>query len=334
MPGEIQLSEHQIQIANIQLDTISKNVFADRTVLAATINFNEKNVKVLSSRISGRIDKLYYKNIGDYIAKGAKIYELYSEELNNAKQQYLLLMEKRKTLGNTIVDFDQLLQSSKAKLFFWGMSQQQISSLEQRGSSSLTTTFYSTASGYLTTLDIDEGNYVAQGGLIMHLANLESVWAEAQVFSSQLSQLNPKAEVNVQIPELPNKLIKGHIDFINPEINTQTRINLVRVNLSNPTGQLKPGMAAYIELSNHQVASLSLPLEAVIRTSNMSHVWVMTNNNKFKLLQVQTGTESGNKIEIINGLKQGDAVVVSGAYLLNSEYLLRNGGNSMEGMKM
>ena len=334
IPGEMQLSEEQIQLANIQLQIISKSVFSDRTVLAGSINFNEKNVNVVSSRISGRIDKLYYKNIGDYIPKGSKIYELYSEELNNAKQQYLLLKEKRKTLGNTIVDFDQLLGSSKTKLVFWGMSEEQITSLGQRENSSMTTSFYSNESGYLTALDITEGNYIPQGGLIMHLANLENVWAEAQVFTSQLSQLNPKSEVRVQIPEINNQMITGRIDFISPEINPQTRINLVRVTLPNPTGKLKPGMAAYIELSNHQAASLSLPIEAVIRTSSMSHVWVMTGNNKFKLQQVQTGTESGNKIEIVNGLKQGDAVVITGAYLLNSEYLLRNGGNSMEGMKM
>jgi membrane fusion protein, copper/silver efflux system len=130
--------------------------------------------------ILGRIDRLYYKNIGDFVPKGAKLYEIYSEELNSAKQEYLLLLQKKKELGTAVMVYDQLLQSAKTKLLHWGMTEGQVNSLEQSSQSSITTTFYSTASGYITALDITEGAYVMQGGLIVHLANMGNVWAEAQ----------------------------------------------------------------------------------------------------------------------------------------------------------
>jgi membrane fusion protein, copper/silver efflux system len=333
LPNEIELSEEQIQLGNIHVDTIGKNIFGNQMVLTGTINFNENNINTVSSRVMGRIDRLYYKNIGDFVPKGAKLYEIYSEELNSAKQEYLLLLQKKKELGTAVIDYDQLLRSAKTKLLLWGMTEGQVNSLEQSAQSSITTTFYSTASGYITALDVTEGSYIMQGGLIVHLANMGNVWAEAQVYTTQLSQISRNAEVKVQIPEL-GKEVKGKVEFVNPEINAQTRFNLVRVNVPNPGNQLKPGMPVYIVLYNHQTTSLSLPADAVIRTNNMALVWIMIGKNKFKHQQVQTGAENGNNIEIVQGLKQGDAVVVSGAYLLNSEFVLRNGGNSMEGMKM
>ena len=333
LPNQIELSEEQIQLGNIQVDTIGKSIFGNQMVVPGTINFNENNINTVSARVGGRIDRLYYKNIGDFVPKGAKLYEIYSEELNSAKQEYLLLLQKRKELGNAVVDYEQLLRSARTKLLLWGMTEGQVNALEQTGKSSITTSFYSTASGYITALDVTEGDYTMQEGLVVHLASMGNVWAEAQVYTTQLSQMARNAFVKVQIPEL-GKEVAGQVEFVNPEINTQTRFNLVRVNVPNPGNQLKPGMPVYIVMANNQKATLSLPIDAVIRTNNMAHVWIMIGKNKFKHQQVQTGSESGNNIEIIQGLKQGDAVVVTGAYLLNSEFVLRNGGNSMEGMKM
>jgi Cu(I)/Ag(I) efflux system membrane fusion protein len=166
------------------------------------------------------------------------------------------------------------------------------------------------------------------------LANTSSVWIETQAYSSQLAQINRSAAVTVQIPEWSNKKITGTIEFTSPEINPQTRINLLRVNIPNPDNGLKPGMSAYVFLNSDQKNTVALPIDAVMRNGKLAYVWIKSGNNKFKMQSVTIGAESGNQIEITSGLKAGNVVVTSGAYLLNSEYLLRNGGNSMEGMKM
>jgi len=327
MLNEIELSDQQIKLGNIQADTIGNIGFGSSTVLTGTVSFNEKNIETISSRVKGRIEKLFFKNVGDFVSKGAKVYELYSEELNSAKQEYILLLQRRGTLSNTVINFNQLLEAARHKLLLWGMTAGQITALEQSRKASYTTAFYSPASGYITQLNVTEGDYTMEGQSMLRLANTSSVWIETQVYSSQLSQINRSSAVTVQIPQLGNKKIDGKIEFASPEINPQTRINLLRVIIPNPGNQLKAGMSAYVYLNRDQKNTVALPIDAVMRNGKLAYVWIKTGNNKFKMQSVTTGAESGNQIEITSGLKAGDVVVTSGAYLLNSEYLLRNGGN-------
>jgi Cu(I)/Ag(I) efflux system membrane fusion protein len=329
---ELQLSEQQIQLGNIQTDTIRNGTIGDQLVLTATLNFDQMKASSVSSRVMGRVEKLYYKNLGDYVTKGSALYDLYSEELNNAKQEYLLALDKRKTFVNeTVIDFDQLIQSAKNKLLLWGLNEKQINELATTKKATPTTTFYSTAGGYITQLDVREGDYVMEGGTIVKLADLSSLWAEAQVYTSQLAGVNRNSVATVQLPDFDNKEIKGHIEFVNPEINPDTRINLIRVSIRNPGNQLKPGMPAYVVLKSPQRQTLTLPIDAVIRDGKGATVWIQAGKNTFKSVMVQTGLESNDRIEIKSGLKSGDVVVLTGAYLLHSEYVFKKGADPMAG---
>ena len=166
------------------------------------------------------------------------------------------------------------------------------------------------------------------------IADLSTLWAEAQVYTSQLSQIDHNSRVFVQYPDLPGKQTSGKIEFTNPEINAQTRINLLRVSIPNPQILLKPGMPAYITIKGKQVNTLSLPSSAVLRTGAGVSVWVQTGDRSFKSKMVKIGLENGDRVQINSGLKPGDIVVISGAYLLNSEFLFKNGATPMDGMKM
>ena len=332
---EILLSEQQIQLGNIRTDTIRNGTIGDQLLLTATLNFDQMKASSVSSRVMGRVEKLYFRNLGDYVKKGSALYELYSEELNNAKQEYLLMLDKKKVFATeTIIDFDQLLQSAENKLLLWGMTQGQIQELAKNKKATPTTTFYSTAAGYITTLDIREGDYVMEGGTIVKLADLSSLWAEAQVYTSQMAAIDRNSIATVQLPDFDSREIKGRIEFVNPEINPDTRINLIRVSIPNPGNQLKPGMPAYVLLKSPQRKTLSLPIDAVIRDGKGATVWIQTADKTFKSVMVQTGLDSDDRIEIKAGLSIGDIVVIRGAYLLNSEYIFKKGANPMEGMKM
>lgn len=332
-PDEIQLSDQQVQLGNIYVDTIGKGVIGSETVLTATLNYDQQKLSSVSSRVMGRVERLYHKNIGGYIQKGEPLMEVYSEELNNAKQEYLLALERRKVLDNSLIDFDQVIKSAKTKLLLWGMSQGQINALERRDKARLTTTVYSNESGYITELNLQEGEYVNEGGTIVQLADLSTLWAEAQVYTSQFSQLNSNGVLTVQLPGI-GKEIRGKLEFVNPEINPEQRLNLMRVTIPNSNNELKPGMSAYVILKGRQQNALSLPIDAVIRDGKGASVWVQTGKNTFKNKMVTLGMESGDKIEITYGLSPGEAVVTRGAYLINSEYVFKNGSSPMEGMKM
>ncbi|MEO6583066.1 MAG: efflux RND transporter periplasmic adaptor subunit [Ferruginibacter sp.] len=335
MVSDLELSEQQIRLGNIKVDTIGKTGFGNSVVLTGTIAFNEKNIETVSARVRGRIERLYYKNVGDYVPTGAKIYELYSEQLNSAKQEYILLLQQRKSIGKSVINYNQLLSSARHKLLLWGMTAGQVNALTANGRAAYVTAFYSPAGGYITQSNGTEGAYVMEGQSIMRLANTSTVWVETQAYSSQLAGINRNASVTVQVPQLGDKKLEGKIEFASPEINQRTRINLLRVSIPNPGNQLKPGMPAYIYVNGTvENDAIALPANAVMHTNKTAFVWVQTGANKFSMQTVVTGAENGNEIEIKQGLKPNSAVVVSGAYLLNSEYLLRNGSSSMEGMKM
>lgn len=331
---EIMLNDEQIRLGNIQTDTIRNGMIGDKVILTATLNTDESKVNSINARIMGRIDRLYFKNMGDYVSRGAHLYDLYSEELNNAKQEYIVAIEKQQSLDNSIIDFNRLVQSARMKLLLWGMSEAQVNELGKSKKSSPLTSFYSNESGFITELPVMEGQYVSEGSTIVKLANLSSLWAEAQVYTSQLSAIDLKGTATVQFPDIPGKEWKGKIEFANPEIVSDSRLNLVRVSIPNPNGLLKPGMPAYVSIKSKELNTLTLPSDAVLRDGKMNVVWVQSGKNSYKMKMVQTGLESGDRLEIKSGLQNGDVVVTRGAYLLNSEFVFKKGGNTMGGMDM
>lgn len=330
----VQLTELQMQLGDILIDTIKNGSLGNEIVLTATLNVDQRKINSVSAKVMGRIERLYFKNIGDYINKGDKLFEIYSEELNNAKQEYVLALTKQKILGNSIVDFTILIESAKNKLLLWGLSKNQIQQLASEKTVSTRTAFYSPVSGNISALEISEGEYVMEGKSILSIVDLSTLWAEAQVYTSQLSLIDNNAVADVQFPDLPGKETIGKIEFVNPEINSQTRINLIRIGIANPGHLLKPGMPAYIILKRAKESGLSLPSNAVLRTSTGASVWLQTGQYSFKSRMVKIGAEDGDRVRIISGLQSGDRIVIKGAYLLNSEYIFKKGANPMEGMKM
>ena len=152
--NELQLSPEQMQLGNIHADTIGKEFIGNQVTLTGTVTFDETKVNDVSARVGGRIEKLYFKKIGDYVSKGSPLYEIYSEELNTAKQEYLLAKQKKATLGNSLVNFDDIIEAAKNKLLLWGMTEQQIKNLNEGTLANTKTTFYFILSGYITQLNV------------------------------------------------------------------------------------------------------------------------------------------------------------------------------------
>jgi len=330
----IVLSDQQVQLGNIQVDTVAGGSMGNKVTLTATLNVDETRSASVNARIAGRIEKLYFKSVGDHVHKGDKLYDLYSEELNNAKQEFLLALERQRTLDNSVIDFKQLIEAARNKLQLWGMRETQIDELARTKKTSAVTTFYSPAAGVIMSLEGHEGDFLAQGATVLRLSDLSALWVEAQVYTSQLPALDRGAVAMIRLPDLPGKEWTGKVEFVNPEINPDTRINLIRIQLPNAGGLLKPGMAAYVTLVSHASHSLTLPQEAVIRGGSGDVVWVQVEHNTYRSVMVETGLEDGDRVEIKSGLNAGDVVVTSGAYLLNSEYVFRHGADPMAGMDM
>jgi Cu(I)/Ag(I) efflux system membrane fusion protein len=278
----------------------------------------------------GRIDKLYYKIEGEQVAKGSKFMDLFSEELNAARQEYLLLLEKKSVLGNTVVNYDQLISAARNKLLLWGLNDAQLNELSRTKHATSLVSFYSDKGGVIASIAAREGEYIMQGAPVLKITSLARVWVELQSYITESSPFTKGSKLEVRVPGI-EKSFYGVVEFQNPEINTGSRVNSMRLSIENHNGLLKPGMPAYVRAVDQQAGKLVLPSAAVIRERGMDLVWIASGDHKFRSRMVKLGEESSDVVQILDGLQEGDKVVTSGAWLLNSEYTLRNGKGVMAG---
>jgi membrane fusion protein, copper/silver efflux system len=331
---ELHLSDQQIQLGNIIVDSLRERTLGDEFLITGIVTVDQTKATSVASRVMGRIEKLYFKNIGETVEKGEILYEIFSEELNIAIRELQLTVEKINTLKNDQVDMQTILESSRARLSLYGLSDTQIKELEKTKDPGNTVKIHSPVSGIITAVNAKEGDYIMEGATVLHLADLTSLWVEGQVYSDYLNFIKNGLVGRVTLPGYPEFEYESSISFINPELNPASKINLVRIQIPNARQQIKPGVQAYINVLTNEIKSIALPTDAVILDGKGATVWIQTGKNMFKSKMVKTGLEANGYTQITGGLQKGDRVVVSGAYLLNSEYIFQKGTNPMEGHDM
>ncbi len=332
--NELHLSDQQIQLGNITVDSLKNHLVGEEIILAGTVGTNQNSLIAISSRVMGRIEKLYFKSTGARVTKGTPLYEIYSDDLNLAIREMMLAAEKKRTLRSNEIDIEKILRSAKNKLQLYGLTEDQIQRIEMSGKPPYTIPILSKADGVIYSIDAKDGGYLMEGSDVMHLANYSTVWVEAQVYSDYLDEIRKGMLATVIIPALSDRQFTGKVSFMNPELNTDSKINSIRIEIANSSNDIIPGTQAYVKILANQESVLSLPKDAVIKVGGGSTIWVKTGHNTFKSVMVHTGLEGNGYIQILHGLNEGDLVVVTGAYLLNSEYNFKKGANPMEGHDM
>lgn len=337
-PAEIieglKLSDQQMQLGHILTDSITEHLLGDEVILTGVLKPDQNKLTTVSSRVMGRIEKLYFKNNGEEIRQGQPIYDIYSDDLNLAVKELKLAIEKKKSLKSEVVDMEKIIESSRNRLLLYGLSPKQIQDIEINEIFSNTITMLSPVSGIITSNDIREGDYGMEGASIYHIADLSSLWAEVQVYPDNLPKITENMNATIYVPGIPGFQKAGKVAFINPELNPSSKINSIRIEISNKEAKLKPGMQINVSILLNKTKKLALPTDAIILDGSGASVWVKTGYNQFKSVMVKTGIETNEYTEIVSGLKHGDIVVTSGAYLLSSEYLFNKGSNPMEGHDM
>lgn len=332
--NEISLSKQQIQLGNISTQTISETQNSLEQNYTGVLTINQEKIKTISARAMGRIEKLYFKTVGDYIAKNQAVYQLYSEDIAIAKQDYFTAYKQLAMPGDFGKNARNMLNAAKQKLLFFGLTNAQIESLKTVTAISPYTIFYSTTSGTISEISTTEGSYAMEGSSIIKLADLNSLWLETQVNVNYAKNLKIGQKAQITFTDYPDKTINAQVSFINPEINPDTRLLLIRLEIPNPNLQLKPEMQAMAKLMQSNLKGLYVPIDAVIREENASYIWVEKRPGVFESLMVETGIEANGMIQIKSEIDSTKKVVITGAYGINSEYIFRKGSNPMEGMKM
>jgi Cu(I)/Ag(I) efflux system membrane fusion protein len=282
----------------------------------------------------GRVEKLHFKNIGERVQVGEPLYALYSEELNSAVSELLIARDLAKRNSPSVVDPGRLDRLARNKLLAYGLTEAQVKELSTAVQAPFIIEFLSPTSGVITELPVRQGENLMQGAAIMKVASLSTLWVEAQVYPSDRSRIRIGAECSVTLPALPDTVITARLAFSNPELDPASIVSLIRANVPNTGGLLQPGMQAFLHLPMSAVKTLALPTDAVLHDGKGATVWIATDSRHFKVVMVTTGIEAGGFTQITKGINAGDQVVISGAYLLNSEFKFRQGTDPMAGMKM
>jgi len=326
--NELILSDSQIQLANVRTMPISSSSFSTSKVLNGRLIIDPERTTIVSSRYSGRVERLYVRETGIKIKKGQPLFQIYSEELQTLQQDYLLQLKQLAAFPNEKI-YSTMRNAAKNKLLLFGMSELQIKSLNLGSKISPLLTVFSSESGTVTELGLTEGQYVAEGTQVLKLENFDQLWLEMDVYPSEIADIKIGTKVKALVNGIGNEEQTLEIDFISPQIDPSSQILKARAPIKN-SGNFQAGMQVSVFLPVSEINdALSLPMDAVVRDERGTHVWVKTGKNTFSPRIVQTGSENENQIIILSGLEGVKEVVISGAYLLSSEFLLKKGLDPM-----
>jgi len=301
------------------------------SVLNGRLVVNPQQSNYISARIPGRVEQLYVKETGVPIRKGQPLYQIYSEQLATLQQEYLMALAQQKQFAGDKLE-QQLVVAVKQKLLLYGQTEAQLQKLAKTQQKSPFVTVYATQNGVIAELSITQGQYVAEGSPIMRLEGYDQLWVEADLYPNETKTIKQGQKLKVIVNGWEDKPQWMTVDFINPALQAGTQLTQIRGSITNPNGQWRPGLQVQVLLTEEQQNNkeLILPIDAIIRDGKGQHVWVKTGKDSFEPKAVTIGTADENKVTIKSGLSAGEEVVITGAYLLYSEYVLKRGKHPLD----
>jgi len=314
-----------VRLGNVQRKTLIKYI---RTV--GNITFDETKIFTVNTKFNGWIEKLYVNFVGENVKKGQPLFGLYSPEIVTAQEEYLLALNQYSRLSNSSYPrvregARRLLEASHTRLRYWDLTDKQIERIGKSGKVQKILTIYSPASGVVTKKDAFKGHYVKEGEHQYSIVDLSTVWVDVDVYEYELPWVRKGMAADMELAYIPGKRFKGRVLFIYPYLEPKTRTAKLRLSFPNPGHQLKPGMYANIYLKSVIAKnSLVIPQEAVIDSGVRKIVFVSIGKGKFQPRQVNIGLEGNeNEFQVLEGLNEGEEIVLSAQFMLDSESRLR-----------
>ena len=314
---QFKLTANAMALANIQTTLVGNGSIENGIIkLSGKIAENEEANAVQVSYFSGRIERLNISFTGEDVRKGQLLATIYSPELYAAQQELI-------TASSLKESQPALYKAVRNKLKLWKLSENQINQIETSGKVIENFPVYATVSGTVTEKLVEQGDYIKQGQPLLKIANLNTVWANFDVYENQIEQFKKGQEVKVITNAYPNKTFKGTVDFIDPVLNTKTRTVDLRVVLNNKEAIFKPGMFVSAEIESDKINSnevITVPSSAVLWTGERSVVYIKSNPNEpvFELKEVTLGNKIGDNYEVLDGLSSGNEIVTNGTFTVDA----------------
>jgi Cu(I)/Ag(I) efflux system membrane fusion protein len=311
--GSVAISSQTTQNLGIRMEKVSNRSFGESLSAVGRIEPDERRFYAVQTRIPGFVERLSVRAVGDPVSKGQKIAEIYAPELLAAQQEYLALLAL-----NNIDNDGSLKEAARSRLKLLGMSEGEVVAISKTGKTSPRFGVYAPASGVLTELGVREGGQLMAGSSLMQISDLSQVWLIAEVPERDAARLKPGLAAEVQLQSLPGEVFKGKVGYLYPMLNDASRTLQVRIELANKSNQLRLGMYANVTFTGQTHEALSAPSESIIATGKRKVV-IVKEAHGYRPVEVETGQERDGYTEILSGLSEGEEVVASGQFLIDSE---------------
>ncbi len=340
-----QIGSNQIHIdpatqQNIGVTTeLVKKMKLSRTVQTTTnIAYDETKLYTISTKIMGYVEKLYVDYTGQFVKKGQPLLSIYSPDLVSTQEEYLQAIKYRNQIsanGSAISKqgAEQLVESAKRRLLYWDITEKEIQALEKRGTPEKTMTIYSPANGIVTDKMVINGQSIMPGMALYKIADLSDVWGLAQIYQYELPWIRLEDKVDLQLSYLPGKTFQGRITYIYPYLDTDAKTVQVRIEIRNSNNyEFKPGMFADATIKSPlTLETVAVPNQAIIHTGTRDVAIIALGNGYFKPVNVTLGARSDNGyVQVLNGLSEGEDIVTSSEFLIDSESNLNAALNNMQ----
>ena len=310
-PGAVKISSAVINNLGVRTALVERRPLEGSIRTVGYVRYDEDKLIHIHPRTEGWIDTLYVQAAGDPVQKGQPLYAIYSPTLVNAQEELLLALERKN---------GRLIEAAEQRLRALQIPTATILDLKKNRKVKQSVTFFSPLDGVVDHLQVRKGFFVQPGTTMMAIGSVEQVWVEAEIFERQASLVYQGAPVTMTLNYLPGGVWRGVVDYVYPVIDAKTRTMKVRMRFSNDEGELKPNMFAQVVIQTASEAdTLLVPKEALIRTGRMTRLVIALGEGRFKTVQVSVGRFGTEFVEILSGVAEGDRVVTSSQFLIDSE---------------
>ncbi len=329
-PGTIKISPATIQSMGVRTAKVEVRPLSRLTLAVGLVNFNERNLATITTKVNGWIDRLYVNATGDPVRKGQALLSLYSPDLVSSQEEYLLALRNLKAMKASPVKelaegARRLAEASRRRLEYFDIGAGQINTLEHTGQVKKNLTLASPVNGIVTKRMVTQGMYVQAGMPLLEVADLSTVWVDADIYPYELPWIKVGQPVTMSLDYLPGETFQGKIDYLYPYLKEATRTAKVRLRFPNPQLKLKPEMFAQVKIESPVVHNaVVVPADAVLDTGLKQHVFIALGQGRFEPREVKLGVLGNDGLrEVLSGLKGGEDVVTSAQFMLDSESRFR-----------
>jgi len=321
--AEVKIDAQRQQLIGLRTAEVTQGPISSDWRTVGRVAVDETRVRKINVKVDGFVEKLFVDYTGKLVRRGDPLFSLYSPDLLSAEQEYLLALRTRQQLGASPAGED-LVASARRRLELWDIPRSELEALEQTQTPHRTLTLTSPISGVVTAKNIVQGSRLTAGEMPLEITDLSRVWVLADAHESDLPRVQLGTKVTLTLEAVPGRTFTGRVSFIEPVLDPKTRTVKVRLAFANPRGDLRPEMFGEVVFHTRPHQGLRVPADAILDSGDRKVVFVTMGDGHFEPREVKVGDLSSDLVEISEGVRAGEQVVVRASFLVNSESQLKS----------